>query len=124
MRSSLTDQAFYENRYKTIKALRETKNPDPYPHKFHVSHGIPKFIEEYGAEGKIANGDAIKDIKQVTLAGRVQTIRESSSKLRFYDIKADGQKVQIMASARSVKPLYFSMSSVRILIRQQRVLCR
>jgi lysyl-tRNA synthetase class 2 len=27
------------------------------------------------------------------------TIRESSSKLRFYDLRADGQKVQIMASA-------------------------
>jgi lysyl-tRNA synthetase class 2 len=25
------------------------------------------------------------------------TIRESSSKLRFYDLKADGEKVQILA---------------------------
>lgn len=36
----------------------------------------------------------------MSVAGRVQTIRESSSKLRFYDIKADGQKLQIMASAK------------------------
>ena len=62
---------------------------------------MPKFIEEFGKEGKIAPGDTIKDLpKQVTLGGRVQTIRESSSKLRFYDIKADGQKIQIMASAK------------------------
>jgi lysyl-tRNA synthetase class 2 len=27
------------------------------------------------------------------------SIRESSVKLRFYDLKADGQKVQIMANA-------------------------
>jgi lysyl-tRNA synthetase class 2 len=108
-------QAFYENRYKTIKALRETKNPDPYPHKFHVTHGVPKFIEEFGAEGKLKNGDVIQSAKpvglilfvhceavadwQVTLAGRVQTIRDQGAKLRFYDIRADGQKIQIMCSA-------------------------
>jgi hypothetical protein len=60
-------QAFYENRYKTIKALRETKNPDPYPHKFHVTHGVPKFIEEFGAEGKLKNGDVIQSAKPVGL---------------------------------------------------------
>jgi lysyl-tRNA synthetase class 2 len=38
-------------------------------------------------------------LKQVSLAGRVMTIRESSAKLRFYDLRADGQKVQILASA-------------------------
>jgi len=30
------------------------------------------------------------------------TIRESSSKLRFYDLKADGDKVQILAQIQSV----------------------
>ena len=65
-RNKLIDQAFYENRYRTIKALRGHETKDPYPHKFHVSHGIPKFIEEYGAEGKLNNGDVVKDIKPVS----------------------------------------------------------
>jgi lysyl-tRNA synthetase class 2 len=48
--------------------LRESKNPDPYPHKFHVSHGLPKFIEKYGAEGVLKNGDVVKDIEPVSSA--------------------------------------------------------
>ncbi|RSH91724.1 lysyl-tRNA synthetase [Saitozyma podzolica] len=91
--------AYHELRYKTINALRQSKNPDPYPHKFHVSQSVPSFIKEWGTEGKIENGTTVTDSKPISLAGRVMTIRESSSKLRFYDLKADGHKVQIMASA-------------------------
>lgn len=57
VRPRANPQAFYDWRVNQIKNLRETKKPDPYPHKFHVTQGIPKFIEEWGAEGKLANGD-------------------------------------------------------------------
>jgi lysyl-tRNA synthetase, class II len=50
-------------------------------------------------EGKLKNGDTMEGHKPITLAGRVFSMRASSSKLRFYDLRADGQKVQVMASA-------------------------
>ena len=34
---------------------------------------------------------------QVSLAGRVMSIRESGAKIKFYDLHADGHKVQILA---------------------------
>jgi lysyl-tRNA synthetase class 2 len=37
---------------------------------------------------------------QVSLAGRVMSMRASSSKMRFYDLVADGQKVQILAQVQ------------------------
>jgi len=58
-------QAFYELRYKNINKLRETKNPNPYPHKFHVTQSIKKYIEEWGVEGKIANGDSVEKSEPV-----------------------------------------------------------
>ncbi|ORY26693.1 hypothetical protein BCR39DRAFT_540460 [Naematelia encephala] len=92
---------FYELRYNQIKKLKETKQPNPYPHKFHVTSSIPRYIKEWGVEGKIENGVTIKDVKPISLAGRVVSMRASSSKLRFYDLRADGQKVQVMAQAQN-----------------------
>lgn len=44
-------------RYKEIAKLRETKQPNPYPHKFNVTHAVPKFVEEWGKEGKLEKGE-------------------------------------------------------------------
>jgi lysyl-tRNA synthetase, class II len=60
---------------------------------------IPRYIETYGREGKISPGDKVKDVVQ-SLAGRVHNIRISSKKLIFYDLHAEGKKVQIMATAQ------------------------
>lgn len=35
-----------------------------------------------------------------SLAGRIHNIRASGQKLRFYDLHAEGTKVQIMATAQ------------------------
>ena len=61
--------------------------------------GLPQFIQVYGAEGKIKAGDRLTD-KVEALAGRVHNIRSSSQKLKFYDLHAEGVKIQIMASAK------------------------
>lgn len=45
-------QQYYEARSKVIKGLRETQNPNPYPHKFNVTIGVPAFNEKYEAEIK------------------------------------------------------------------------
>lgn len=55
-------------------------------------------MREWGADGKVEKGTTAESAAPISLAGRVYTIRESSSKLRFYDLQADGQKVQVLAS--------------------------
>ena len=67
-----------------------------YPHKFHVSTSLTDFITTYsnleqGVEGK----------EELTVSGRVHAIRESSQKLRFYDLRGEDAKIQ-------VNILYFS----------------
>lgn len=84
-------------RSRTIQKLRQTQDPNPYPHKFDVSISIPAYIATYGEEGKIASGQKLEGTK-VALAGRIHNIRASGQKLRFYDLHGEGKKVQIMAT--------------------------
>ncbi|KAK4686275.1 lysyl-tRNA synthetase, class II, partial [Tremellales sp. Uapishka_1] len=109
--------AYNAFRTKAILKLRETKNPDPYPHKFHVTQSIPSFVKTWGVEGKVAKGETIEDAKVISLAGRVASVRESSSKLRFYDLRADGEKVQVMANAQNDASLEAYLASHDILRR-------
>ncbi|KDN48529.1 lysyl-tRNA synthetase [Tilletiaria anomala UBC 951] len=96
----LSPQQYYERRCKTVLKLRETHQPDPYPHKFHVSISLSEFIAKYDATTQ--PGTSLKDQGEahlVTVAGRIHNVRSSSSKLRFYDLHGEGVKIQIMASA-------------------------
>ncbi|KLT42300.1 lysyl-tRNA synthetase [Cutaneotrichosporon oleaginosum] len=97
--------AFYELRSNAIKKLRETKNPDPYPHKFHVSTGIPAYVKEWGQEGKVPEGETVEVPQPITIAGRVTTMRSSGNKIRFYDVRADGAKIQVLAQAQNAESL-------------------
>ncbi|KAL1734820.1 hypothetical protein EV714DRAFT_244794 [Schizophyllum commune] len=98
----LNPNQYYEMRSRAIMKLKETQNPNPYPHKFHVSRSMTSYIAEYGAEGVIANGDKLEG-KEERIVGRIFSMRASSSKLRFYDIHSEGQKVQVMANAQDAE---------------------
>ncbi|KAG9049279.1 lysyl-tRNA synthetase [Tulasnella sp. UAMH 9824] len=95
----LNPNQYFELRSRQIQKLRQTRDPDPYPHKFNVTKSITHYIEEYGPEGVIKPGDKLKDVT-VSLAGRIHNIRASGQKLRFYDLHGEGGKVQIMAQAQ------------------------
>ena len=84
-------------RSRQILALKESQNPPPYPHKFHVSKSLVRYIEEYGPEGKIPSGTKLDNVTE-SLAGRIHNIRASGNKLVFYDLHGEGVKVQIMAT--------------------------
>jgi lysyl-tRNA synthetase class 2 len=88
----LDPRLYFENRSKAIAKLRETPATYPYPHKFDVSLSVPGFIEKYST---IPPGERLEEV--VTLAGRIHTARSSGNKLKFYDLHAEGHKVQIMA---------------------------
>ncbi|KAL1746525.1 hypothetical protein HDZ31DRAFT_33891 [Schizophyllum fasciatum] len=98
----LNPNQYYEMRSRAIMKLKETQNPNPYPHKFHVSRSMTSYIAEYGSEGLIQNGDKLEG-KEERIVGRIFSMRASSSKLRFYDIHSEGQKVQVMANAQDAE---------------------
>lgn len=77
-----------------LKALGGDNHP--YPHKFHVTTSLEEFIEKYS---NLKEGEVVENERH-SLAGRVHAIRESGSKLVFYDLRGEGVKVQVMATAR------------------------
>ncbi|KAF8508568.1 hypothetical protein JB92DRAFT_3192018, partial [Gautieria morchelliformis] len=93
---------YYELHSRHVQELRQTLQPNSYPHKFHVSSSIPLYIEKYGMPGKIENGKQLADTTEC-LAGRIHNIRASGSNLLFYDLHGEGKKVQIMAQLQDAK---------------------
>ena len=87
---------YFENRVKTIQA-KKAKGINPYPHKFHVSIAVPEFVKKFAS---LEAGQQLADVT-VSLAGRIYSKRASGAKLLFYDLKAEGDKVQVMADARN-----------------------
>lgn len=69
-----------------------------YPHKFHVSISMTEFVEKYSH----LTNEQVHDDK-VSLAGRVYSKRAMGQKLRFYDLRSESQKIQVMANANFYK---------------------
>jgi len=95
----LTPNQYFEIRSRNINKLRETKSPNPYPHKFNVTYDLRKFAEEFG---HLKSGEHAKD-KIIQIGARVHGKRASGSKLLFYDVRTEGVKVQIMCQAQEVR---------------------
>lgn len=87
------------NEYFKIRSLAvsnlKNAGQNPYPHKFLVSISLNEFIETYS---NLSDGDIKTDL-EVRVAGRVHAKRASGSKLIFYDLRAEGTKIQIMSTA-------------------------
>lgn len=92
---TLDAREYFQIRSQAIKDLKETDEP-PYPHKYHVSISLENFIEKYS---HIDAGTVVEDT--VTVSGRVHAKRESGAKLIFYDLRADGLKLQVMAQIQN-----------------------
>lgn len=89
----LDPTAYFANREKMLADL-EKEGINPYPHKFHVTTALPDFQAAYQ---DIEAGNHIED-KLVSVAGRLHSKRASGAKLVFYDLRADGVKIQVMSS--------------------------
>lgn len=66
--------------------------------QFHVTYDIRKFADEFG---RLKNGEAERE-RMIQLAGRVYMKRTSGNKLAFYDLRAEGAQLQVMAQAQNV----------------------
>ncbi|ORZ36085.1 hypothetical protein BCR44DRAFT_47341 [Catenaria anguillulae PL171] len=91
----LSPNQYFEIRSKAVAKMQADGRINPYPHKFHVSMGLPAFIEKYSS--MLEPGQRL-DGEIVSLAGRISSKRSSGAKLRFYDLTAENVKVQVMAS--------------------------
>lgn len=80
-----------------MNKLRQTKSPNPYPHKFQVTADLRQFLKDYQS---LQKGETLED-KEVNIAGRIYTKRAAGSKLVFYDIRAEGVKVQVACQAQN-----------------------
>ncbi|KAJ0426343.1 hypothetical protein BJY00DRAFT_271978 [Aspergillus carlsbadensis] len=94
--ANLTPNQYFEIRSNRINKLRETKQPDPYPHKFQVTDDLRKYLKDYES---LEKGEQKPDTT-VRIAGRIFTKRSSGAKLIFYDIRAEGVKVQVVCQAQ------------------------
>lgn len=82
---------YFENRTSAVLAL-EKSGKTAFPHKFFNTHRFGEYVSEFSA---IAEGEHLSDV-QVAISGRVISKR-SAGKLMFYDVHADGLKVQVMS---------------------------
>jgi lysyl-tRNA synthetase, class II len=84
----------------SINALRASKDPNPYPHKFHTNTRIHDFVEQHKG---LTRGEELKDGPEIRIGLRVMAIRSSSSSLRFYVGKAEGVTIQVMCQLQNAK---------------------
>ena len=93
MRIELTGfQQYFEIRSLRVDKLRQSKDPNPYPHKFQVTTNLVDFKNRFDS---LQRGETKQDV-EVRVAGRVYVKRVSSTKLCFYDIRAGGVRIQVM----------------------------
>lgn len=90
---SLDPNQYYEMQLRNLQKAKDA-GENPYPHKFHVTMKLGEFVAKYGG---IEAGASADSSEVVSVAGRVHTKRASGSKLIFYDLHAEGHKIQIMA---------------------------
>lgn len=90
----LTPNQYFQIRSTAIAKLPSETGIQPYPHKFHASMQLTEFIEHFSY---LQDSERL-DEKEVSVVGRIYSKRESGAKLRFYDIRSGGVKIQVMAS--------------------------
>ncbi|KAL2374097.1 Protein kinase [Blastomyces gilchristii] len=96
--SNLTPNQYFEIRSGRVNKLRQTKSPNPYPHKFQVTDDVREVIKQYES---LQKGEQVKD-KELRIAGRIYTKRAAGAKLIFYDVRAEGVKIQVACQAQNV----------------------
>ncbi|KAL8424573.1 hypothetical protein Efla_003689 [Eimeria flavescens] len=85
-------RVFYENRCKYVETLRSQNLA--FPHKFNVTMTVEDFQKKYGG---LKDGEHLSN-EEVSLAGRLSRVAASGQKLRFYDLRGDGFRLQVMAN--------------------------
>ncbi|XP_015787819.1 lysine--tRNA ligase [Tetranychus urticae] len=91
----MDENEFYTLRTQMVNNLK-AKGDNPFPHKYNVTISLSEFIEKYSS---LSDGQVLEDQK-VSVAGRIHAKRDYGAKLTFYDLRAEGVKIQVMANAQ------------------------
>jgi len=91
----LSPNEYFKIRSRVVEELKLEEGGHPYPHKFHVSSSLTEFLADFTS---LEDGQTLAD-KEVRVAGRIHAIRQSGPKLIFYDLRGEGVKLQVMATA-------------------------
>lgn len=97
----LAGEAYFRSRLATINELKQNQETHPYPHKFNTTLTLKEFVKNY----EHLQNEEIKSNKLESVAGRIHSIRRASSKLMFIDLRGDGFKLQVKASAQNYENL-------------------
>ncbi len=68
-----------------------------YPHKFQTTISVPEFIKKYSGLER----DSTLESEVVSIAGRLLRKQPGGAKLVFYDIRGDGEKIQVLCDQRA-----------------------
>src|SRR5256885_13245930 len=81
-----------------IQRLRETRNPNPYPHKFQGRNiELRDFVEKYK---DLKTGEHLKDV-EIRAAGRIWRRRDYGTSLEFIDIQGLGRSEEHTSELQS-----------------------
>lgn len=84
---------YFENRSAELIKLRETGVLNAWPHKFAVDLTLPAFRKAYGG----LTPEETDFSQEVSIAGRIMSIRGAGAHLVFYTIGGEGVTVQLYA---------------------------
>ena len=90
----LDPNEYYRQRTAAVANWKAANEP-AYPHKFSVSISLTEFLEKYAS---LKPGEVNETVSE-SISGRIHAKRESGVKLIFYDLRAEGVKVQVMANS-------------------------
>jgi len=94
LKEEITPNEYFKLRSSMIQAM---STEVAYPHKYHVDISLQDYIDKFS---HLTNGQAL-ETESFSIAGRIHAIRESGSKLVFYDLRGEGVKLQVMATLGS-----------------------
>src|SRR5271168_4056235 len=78
-------QQYFEIRSRNVLKLRETKKPNPYPHKFHENYDPRNLVKDHG---HLKSGESKEDV-DIRFLARILNKRSSGPKLVFYDVRGE-----------------------------------
>lgn len=88
-----TENNYNAERRRMVKEMKQA-GINPYPHKYNQSMTLKEFIDKYG---HLQNNEIVKS-DNVSLTGRVKTLRGSSKKLCFLTLWQEDSELQFMIS--------------------------
>ena len=97
--AELNPNQYFEIRSRAVDKLRTSHNPNPYPHKFQENYDLRRFVEDYG---HVKTGETLTE-KEIKIIARIYTKRSSGEKLCFYDVRAEGVRVQVFCQEQYSK---------------------